>query len=254
MNEGAWVLAMQKKAKFLPKKKGYLNNNGATMIVAIIVIAILMIMTFSLMLVTYTLYASSNKKAASERNSTAANSLSLAIEKELTSDDAIDNSWLWKYLRCNLLQDTTWPYYDPDYTGHTEEEAFRYFKLKYNNNYPIKGINIDGFPGEVRLCMYWMPPTDVDYNGKELSSLSISERSNIELCIEIICDTGSQSYTVKDTYEIAISELMMEIDSDQQMKKKLDAFKNDKNKNLYNPMKLNINSMERWVIDHVSRE
>lgn len=245
---------MLDRKRIILNKKSYFNNNGATMIVAIIIIAILMIMTFSLMLVTYTLYASSNKKAASERNSTAANSLSLALEKELTDSEAIDNSWLWKYLRCNLLQKDTWPYYDSEYTGHTEEDAFRYFKLKYNNNYPINHIDIDGFPGEVTLCMYWTPPEDVSYNGRDISSLTISERSNIELTIEIICDTGSQSYTVKDIYEVNISELMAEIDSDQQMKKKLDAFKNDKNKNLYNPMHLEINSMERWTFNHISRE
>ena len=245
---------MQNKKKMIFIKNKYLNNNGATMIVAIIMIAILMIMTFSLMLVTYTLYASSNKKAASERNSVAANSLSLALEKELTAEDAIDNSWLWKYLRCNILQNETWPYYDSEYSGHTEDDAFRYFKLKYNNNYPLNGIDIDGFPGDVTLCMYWTPPAEASYNGRDLSGLSISEKTNIELCIDIICDTGSQSYTVKDTYEISISELMLEIDSDQRMKKKLDAFKTDKNKSLYNPMNLNINSMERWNINHISRE
>ena len=240
--------------RYKKNKTSYVDNTGSSMIVAIIIIAIIMIMTFSLMLVTYTLYASSNKKAASERNASAANSLSIALEKELMSDDAINKSWLWKYLRCNILQDNTWPYYDPDDENHSADAAFRYFKLKYNNNYPLNDIDINGFPGSVTLCMYWMPPEGTSYQNRDISSLSIAERSNIELCIEVICDTGSQSYSVKDTYEIAISELNLDIDSDQQLNKKLDGFKTDRNKSLYNPMKLDINPMERWTFDHISRE
>ena len=43
------------------------RNRGAAMVIAIIVVAVLMIFAFSLLLVSYTLFATQNKKVASKK-------------------------------------------------------------------------------------------------------------------------------------------------------------------------------------------
>ena len=217
----------------------YLSNDyGASMIVAIIVMAIVIIFTFSLLLVTYTLYASQSKKVASLKCSEAANSLSIAFQNELEDPEAYQNSWLWNYLRFNLLRDDTWPYYDENATsGHTETQAFRYFNFKYNNNY----YPVEGFPGEVNVCMYWKLPENmeatlkqsVDSGTQSLSGLTPSNRSFALLYIDITCSTANQTYNVLNVYQIKIVEFSDSEYSDMQL---LGHIKNSAESEDYNPL------------------
>jgi len=220
-------------------KTKYSRNKGMTMIVAIIIIAIVMIFTFSLMLVTYTLYASQNKNIASQKNREAANSLSIAIREELTSDTASDDSWLWKYLRCNLYQNDTWPYYEPSVSGHESEYAYRYFNLKKNANY-----DVDGFPGSIQLCIYWCIPEDPDRaEAIKVSELSTNDKDGSYLYIEIICESGSQKYTVTDKYKIDISGFDLTNPEDLSEQNRLGIMQRSSN---YNPMDLDVDNSEKW--------
>ena len=197
------------------KGKNSYNNNGTAMIVAIIVIAVVMIFAFSLMLVTYTLYASQSKKVASQRNREAANSLSIALRNELQSEEAYKNSALWKYLRCNIYQSATWPNY-----------------------------NIDGYPGSVKLCVYWCLPKDaVISEGEELSQLSVDRKKDSYLYIEIICETGGQTYSIKDKYKMQINDFDDNNPDHDAEKNMLSSIESDSK---YNPMGLNINENEKW--------
>ena len=192
--------------------KGYkLNNKGATMMVAVVIIGILMVFTFSLLLVSYTLYASQSKKAASLRNAEAATSLSRALETELTvystvagkENDPEKNSALWKYLRCNIAQGDNWPYYDPAAPGHDEEYAFRYFDVKYGNNtlYEVTE-GLDGYPADVKLCVYWMLPQNSNEEIFYNSGAGCTNPSNVRLFIDIITETASQTYVIKNEYRL----------------------------------------------------
>ena len=239
-----------------------LNNCGASMIVAIIVMAVVIIFTFSLLLVTYTLYASQSKKAASLKCSEAANSLSLAIQNELEDPEAYKDSWLWNYLRFNLLRDGTWPYYDSNATAnHTSKQAFRYFDFKYNNNY----YPVEGFPGEIKICMYWSLPDNMDPNLKQqvdagtktLAELTPSNRSFATLFVDITCSTGSQSYNVMNVYQVKIVEFSDQEYSDTQM---LAYIKNSAESENYNPLALPQNvsaeaylKNEKWSFELISR-
>ncbi len=224
-------------------KTKYFKDNGATMIVAIIIIAVIMIFAFSLMLVTYTLYASQNKNVASQRNREAANSLSIALKNELESETAYNDSWLWKYLRCNLYQDNTWPYYDPSDIGHDSAHAFRYFNLKKNANY-----DVDGYPGDIKLCMYWCLPDGVSIsNADKVSEISIDKKNNAYLYIEIICETASQKYTKKDIYIIDVSGFDSNSIDDVSKKSNLEIMSRNK---IYNPMNLYVNPNEKWELKH----
>jgi len=213
------------KFSFMTNKKNIKDrlNQGTAMIVAIIIMSILMIFTFSLTLVAYTLYASQNKNIASMRCSEAANTLSLALEDELTYDkevakDPVYESYLYNYLRYNLCQASTWPYYNPNEDGHTEEYAFRYFELKYNSKKPsydedgnaIENANhtpkyldgIEGMPGRTEVCIYWMLPDGVETTDN--LSGSGESRQGVRLFIEITSESANQSYTVKSEYVLNV--------------------------------------------------
>ena len=175
--------------RVLTKKE---NNKGVALIVCITVIAILVIFCFALLLVSYTLYASQNKNLQSDRNAEAAKTLAVSIRDELA--EGSDQSYLCNYLRYNVQQPTeSWPYYEIDeegneISGHGAAEAKRYFNLT-----KTEGVNIEGYPSQVELCMYWMRPL----NEKE-------ERNKTRLFVEITCKSGSQSYTIKSEYELMI--------------------------------------------------
>ena len=177
------------------------NNKGATMVVCIMIMAVLIIFTFAVTLAAYTLYASQNKNIASMRCSEAANSLSAALDEELQDPDAAQKSHLYQYLRFNLCQsdESYWPYYSGG-ANHTREYACRYFDLNYNEN-KVTGW-MEGFPGSIKLCIYWeLPPLEDGSGTKTFSDIS-SDKNNVRLHIEITCEAANQSYTVENIYRL----------------------------------------------------
>ena len=199
------------------KKISYLNNKGVTMVAAIIIMVILVVFTFALTLVAYTLYASQNKNVASMRCSEAANTLSTALVDELTYTDDTQghcpekDSYLYRYIRYNLCQDhKTWPYYVSDVTeNHTKEEAYRYFDLLYrdskketvkpeNGGTPIEQQvdGVEGLPGRTIVCIYWELPKDSSVTSDKTAKEKLTNKDGIKLYIEVTCEVASQSYTV----------------------------------------------------------
>lgn len=234
------------------KKIVKLNNQGSSMVVAIVIISILMIFSFSLLLASYTLYSSQNKNAASKRNSEAANTLSIALEKELTREDSDADSALWKYLRCNILQNETWPYYVDG-----NKNAYRYFDLNYNYHeayFKDTGLEgLDGFPGKVQLCIYWMlPDGTVIQDGQSVENIN---PNGTRLFVEIHCETASQSYMVTNEYILTSSTF----GSDGAAKTRQNRIRQLNNPNaanyeVYNPMKLDVNVDQDWKWVPVGRK
>lgn len=170
------------------------------MMLTIIIIAVLIVFTFSLILISYNLYASQNKNLSSDRNAEAANSLSIALRDELTDEDAVYNSNLWKYIRWNIAYKNAdddcvdWPYYAPNKEKHTEEYAKRYFKLD-------RAAEVEGMPADVSVCIYWELPegvTQYDPNGT---------RNGIVLHVEITCKTAGQIYKTSDIYKLNVGDV-----------------------------------------------
>ena len=218
------------------------SNRGASLILAIIIIMILIVFTFSLMLIAYTLYASQNKNISSLKCSEAANSLSVALDDELTYEDETNNiypeieSYLYRYIRYNICQDDkTWPYYvDDNKIGHDKKAAYRYFNLKFNSSKPVYDSDgnvikkkdsegndtdanqtldsVEGLPGNTTVCIYWKLPKGVDPDSvgtvKE-DFKSIDKRKGIRLFIEVTSESASQSYTVKREYKLDIEDYNM---------------------------------------------
>ena len=198
------------------------KNSGATMIVAIVIMAILVVFTFSLTLVAYTLYSSQNKNVASTRCAEAANTLSKAIGDELTHFDVAEDEYpeydshIYQYVRYNICQDNvTWPYYDiHESTNHDKDSAFRYFELTYpsgkqaydEDGNKIEGKTVEyveGLPRKTIVCMYWMLPDGVSV---PCAKTDLTSREGIRLVVEVTCEVASQSYTVHDEYELKVSE------------------------------------------------
>lgn len=233
------------------KRTVIINNRGSAMMVAVIIIAILMVFTFSLLLVSYTLFASQNKKVASRRNTEAANTLAMVLQEELEDENADENSDLWRYIRCNIGQEDTWPYYD----GTNEDEAFRKFDMKPNhiNLYKDKGYfnkagEIEGYPGEIELCIYWMPPESVT----DLSNYNYTH-SGIRLFIEINCNTANQNYVTTSEYTLRVSDFS---NSTSDIKKKK-ALTNIAKQQTYNPAGITdskIKTDEKWRWHYEGRE
>lgn len=177
------------------------NNSGATMIVAIVIMGLLIVFTFSLMLVAYTYYSSQTKNTASLRCSEAANSLSLSLKEELTSSNP-ENSELYRYLRYNLCQTDTWPYHKDGLDGHGKE-SYRKFDLKYNSaRTDVDGI--EGLPGNTLISIYWELPDGVT-DTQVFASDYTDKRNGIKLYIDVTCESGSQSYTVTSVYSLELS-------------------------------------------------
>ena len=269
------------------KKKLRDCNDGSTMVVAIIIIAVLIVFTFSLMLITYTLYASQNKRISSMKCSEAANTLSLAIGKDIDAKRSIDEdecpekkSYLYQYLRYNIYQDSTWPYYLNDNDAeHNKEVATRYFRLINNKktvydkegepltvgkktetaegensenpddddddenpDYLTTDSGIEGKPGRTEVSIYWMPPKDK--KEEDIHSMSDFGVEGIRLFITVTCEAGNQSYSVTREYVLQLEDYEDAEDD------RLYALQHisDRNLSMINPMSLSLgDNPHRWV-------
>lgn len=182
------------------RKFNSLKNSGAALIVAVVVMMILIVFTFMLVLLAYTLYASQNKNISSMKCAEATNTLSVALDAEMQDVNAAQKSHLYQYARFNVGQDN-WPYYDASTPGHDKAHAFRYYNLKYNPK-KLDGSTdrMDGFPGNIKICMYWELPEGVTFD--QLSSRGMSDTL---LYVDITSEAASQSYTVTNVYKLTES-------------------------------------------------
>ena len=230
------------------------KNKGAALIVAIIVIAVLMVFAFSLMLVTYTLYSSQNKKIASKKCSEAANTLSQAMETELTDKEAYLNSDLWIYLRFHLMQED-WPFYEPKLDGHKAADSIKTYDMFVNPQYIENGKStLTGYPGSIIIKVYWMLPEQVyeDHksdremtyiNSLDPATFTMADKKDIRLFVEMTAESANQSYTVKNEYTLQIGPYN---DDDNPEKKKIaNSYSGNE---LYNKgHKYSIKSNEHWI-------
>ena len=227
------------------------------MMLTIVIILVVMIFAFSLILISYSLYSSQTKNLSGARNAEAVNTFSNALEQELTDADAVLNSNLWKYLRCNIAYPnnnyTDWPYYYEDdngteAAGHDRESAYRYFTMERNSD-------IEGFPAVVSVGICWMLPEDTNDTtiSAELANLSsddlsttIMAKNGIRMRVEITAESGSQIYRTTDIYELKVFE-----EEDSAETKKVEAMKGNAQ---YNPASHEIKTEERWIWSLVERK
>ena len=235
------------------------RNRGAAMVIAIIVVAVLMIFAFSLLLVSYTLFATQNKKVASKKSSEAANSLSIAMADEMDetkNPEAYKNSDFWIYLRYHLLQGD-WTYYEPALDGHREADAVKGFEMKLNPNYIETGKStVDGYPGTVKIKAYWMLPKQmyeehsIETKPEEFDNYdysSTASRGGIRLFLEITCESASQSYTVTNEYQLSVRPYDTAVEDEQKEMDKIASYSASNYSSLNGGKTINSEERWRWV-------
>ena len=233
--------------------KRKLNNKGAAMVLTVVIILVVMIFVFSLILVSYNLYASQTKNLTSTRNAEAVNTLSNALADELTDGDAYLNSNLWKYIRYNIAYNDTsgdwedWPCYllqDDGITavaGHDRNYACRYFTVDNNSN-------IEGTPAVTTVCIYWMPPEGMDAVdfATAIAANPISAKNGLRLIVETTAQTANQVYRVTDIYELSVNKIT---DAAKIQELRLEGEVSE-----FNPVPHTVNYDEDWTFVHVERK
>ncbi|MBD5471955.1 MAG: hypothetical protein HDR20_03345 [Lachnospiraceae bacterium] len=176
------------------------DNTGATTIVVICVMAVIMALSLGLFLTASVLLSTSGRTLASEQSRILAVSFSEEIEEMLTSDryafgslsaeeagraENTTGSSIWYYIKQSIT-DGSWPYYDEDDTVvHSRENAVRTFQ-----------ISRDGTVGEVvdiRLSMYWTREGNGNRPGR--------------LVVETTAVNKEQSCSITDVYELDLTML-----------------------------------------------
>jgi hypothetical protein len=193
--------------KKLQKKKK--QNQGAAMIVAIVVSVVLMAFALSLLLLSYSLVSSVSGNVVETQCKELAKSVSEEIGQELmdVNYDSYDDQYaaagnennLWFFLRYNLWQDGTWPYYSDMEAGHYAADSYRYFRLN-EADYGDSSLNVD----RILLTMYW--EIDSDQPAEE------TDKSFTVLHIRVEVERGDYAYALDSAYALTVTSYVDESD------------------------------------------
>lgn len=178
------------------KKKTLTKKDGSALLVAIIIMAVVMMLSLALMLVSFNLYATASRQQNMAQCKELAQSLSGALESEITIPpfesyseqmDALEAGQypLWFYLRYNVGQ-SNWPYFN-DQRRHTEEYAQRFFRILPSDDATEEAKLMD----DISIIMYWESETGLEENG-------------ITLVVQVSCEKGGQKSVITVTYELII--------------------------------------------------
>lgn len=176
------------------------DNTGATTILVICVMAIIMALSLGLFLTASVLLSTSGRTLATEQSRIMAASFSEEVEEMLTSDQYSFGSWaaeesgriqnvagnpMWYYIKYSI-SDGTWPYYDEEDTVvHSRENAIRTFQ--------VNRAETVGEVADIRLSMYW-------------TRKDISNRPD-RLVVETTAVSKEQSCSITDVYELEVTQI-----------------------------------------------
>ena len=179
------------------------KNKGATTIVVICVMAVIMTLSMGLLLSASVLMKTSGRTLASEQCRILAVSFSKELEQELcdpeyryenleqeAADRISENGTisLWHYVRQNI-NDGSWPYYEESEGGiHGKDSAFREFNLKKTG--------ATGEISDITLTIYWTR------RDQQLSGIhGIPDQLIVKTTVEV----KEQTCTITDIYQISES-------------------------------------------------
>lgn len=157
------------------------NNKGATTIVVICVMAVIMTLSMGLFLTASVMIRTSGRTLAAEQSKILAISLSEELEEKLCS---ANGDALGTYIRKNI-SDGSWPYYQEEEGNlHSKEHAIRSFALQK-----------DGMTGEiadVTISIYWVPE---ETGGSELW------KQPKQVVVKTTVEVKQQKSSILDIYE-----------------------------------------------------
>ncbi len=232
--------------KRIKKSELYNDNHGSAMIVAIVVSVIVISFALSLLLVSYSLFTSNERKVTQAQVKELAKSISLEIGDELTKPqfdskqallDGINNKAgakyrapeynMWYYVRYNLFQ-SNWPYYRDETTaGHVKANALRYFKINMTGG---DTSSYSSMADDIYVCMYW------ECDDPEIKDETL-------LTIEVTVSKGGQTSTITSYYELGVNYFSDAGEGTSENNMSSDAF---------NPAGNRINLDENWTWTRVN--
>lgn len=183
------------------------NNDGAALIVAIIVIAVVMVFAATLLVVSYSLYASAQHKNLDIKSRELAQSVADELTKEITeidfdsyADQAHDENNgqddLWFYLRYNVWQGyETWPYYNEEEsgTGHGLKRSTKYYNIAAGD-----------MADDISVMMRWEKPKLKSVGGAE--DPSENEKTGTMLHVYVQVKMKDATYNAIRHYMLNVEE------------------------------------------------
>ena len=179
-------------------KKILTQNTGATTIIVVCVMAVIMVLSLGLFLTASVLMKTSSGTLASEQCRIMAVSFSEEIERTLTDEEyqyndrleedagraeSLTSISLWHYVKQNI-SDGSWPYYDETQGSiHSRTNAVRRFQMEANG--------VAGEVADITLTMYWTCGEDRDRPEK--------------LIVETTVTTKERSCSITDVYGLKIN-------------------------------------------------
>jgi hypothetical protein len=186
----------------LSKKKKRQQNQGTAMIVAIVVGLVLMVFALALLLLSYSLFSSAVRQSTQTKCRELAKSLDKELRHEIT-DPCYDSyelqladaaqgknvNNLWFYLRYNIWQSNSWPYYNEQENGHKEADSYKYFSLDVSD--------FNGMADKVTVIIYW----EIDSDNPQTET----NKDYTRLHVKIETEKGDSSYTLESVYILNVS-------------------------------------------------
>jgi hypothetical protein len=227
-------MGMGMSAKKIADKKRQ-QNQGAAMIIALVVSVVIMAFALSLLLLSYSLFSSVNGDTIQTQCKELAKSVNSELGQELmdTGYDSYEQQYaaagsennLWFFLRYNLWQDEIWPYYNEAETGHGKADSYRYFRLDT--------INSDEYAGaadQILITIYW--EIQSEESGEE------TDKSFTVLHIRTEVDKGDYAFAIDSAYALTVTPYDEYDDSDD-----MDSLDNLE----INPYDTQIYKNEKWI-------
>ena len=213
------------------KKKKY--NHGSAMVFVLAVMAVIVVLCLSLLLLSYSLFASSLNYEDQEQCQILATSLSNELQDELENGGRswripYDGEWVDKGQKIysfdeknNKVEDTEatglvtfitqniwtegWPYYseDEDDKKHNKKNATR--QLQFDSG-KIENEKFRQMAAGLTIEMYWYNDAG-DYDSGEAK-----KKNYTALIITVNCDNGKNSSTITRAYELNYNESLSKPD------------------------------------------
>lgn len=186
------------------RKKTVHNKEGSALLIAIVIMMVVTMLSLALLLVSYSLFATSNSQNVTDQCKAFAQSLSRELEAELTAPQfekysdqeiAMRNKEypFWFYLRFNIWQ-SSWPYYNIDEPRHSGDYAYRYFTIDPETAGASDVID------EISILIYWESDADTFQNW---TKYGINDnKDETLLTIRVTCKKGKQQSTISSTFQL----------------------------------------------------
>lgn len=194
------------------KKKNIKARDGSALLIAVIIMLVTLMLGLALLLVSFSLFKTVNRQQALSQTRELAQTISRQLEAEITiatPESGKETDYpLWNYLRNNISvanNETLWPYYDAEKSGHKKANAYRYFDISGED------VDIDDTTlqkkakdllAETTVLMYWTSDS-TEMSTETDDSL---RTTGAVLTVTVTCGDGEEKTSVTNNYTLQIGD------------------------------------------------